>query len=396
MKIMLDPGHGAGSQYNRGFKQVGKLPYCNEGSCNYNYCEYYLKPALERYGIEVKLTRKNILDNPSLAKRGNMAKDYDLLISCHSNAANGKASGVEIWDSTNPKESIKELTDKICKNIAETLDIPNRGTKYRRQANGTNYYGVLRNGQAKHNFIIEHCFHDNQSDAEKYRRNLGKVADAVADAIGEYFNLNAIAKIVKNENLFILETPSTNVYQQFIEGKTLREIGAYGINGSFFDTPRPRERKSIWAIALNGGVTLGENADRVSYDPDIYRGTLAIYEDGRCEVKSVNNITEIKGAKVAVSGVSLTPKYDPEEEKVASDILRRTWHTAIAFKGDTVYLIVSKRRVDMFTFKQQIDGAINPDGAIALDGGGSSEFNFKGTYHGSGRKLCTMIGIKKF
>ena len=396
MKIMLDPGHGAGSQYNRGFKQVGKLPYCNEGSCNYNYCEYYLKPALERYGIEVKLTRKNILDNPSLAKRGNMAKGYDLLISCHSNAANGKASGVEIWDSTNPKESIKELTDKICKNIAETLDIPNRGTKYRRQANGTNYYGVLRNGQAKHNFIIEHCFHDNQSDAEKYRRNLGKVADAVADAIGEYFNLNAIAKIVKNENLFILETPSTNVYQQFIEGKTLREIGAYGINGSFFDTPRPRERKSIWAIAINGGVTLGENTDRVSYDPDIYRGTLAIYEDGRCEVKSVNNIGEIKGAKVAVSGVSLTPKYDPEEEKIASDILRRTWHTAIAYIGETVYLIVSKRQVDMFTFKQQIDGAINPDGAIALDGGGSSEFNFKGTYHGSGRKLCTMIGIKKF
>lgn len=396
MKIMLDPGHGAGSQYNRGFKQVGKLPYCNEGSCNYNYCEYYLKPALERYGIEVKLTRKNILDNPSLAKRGNMAKGYDLLISCHSNAANGKASGVEIWDSTNPKESIKELTDKICKNIAETLDIPNRGTKYRRQANGTNYYGVLRSGQAKHNFIIEHCFHDNPSDVEKYRRNLGKVADAVADAIGEYFNLNAIAKIVKNENLFILETPSTNVYQQFIEGKTLREIGAYGINGSFFDTPRPRERKSIWAIALNGGVTLGENADRVSYDPDIRRGTLAIYEDGRCEVKSVNNITEIKCAKVAVSGVSLTPNYDPEEERIASDILRRTWHTAIAYKGETVYLIVSKRQVDMFTFKQQIDGAINPDGAIALDGGGSSEFNFKGTYHGSGRKLCTMIGIKKF
>lgn len=396
MKIMLDPGHGAGSQYNRGFKQVGKLPYCNEGSCNYNYCEYYLKPALERYGIEVKLTRKNILDNPSLAKRGNMAKGYDLLISCHSNAANGRASGVEIWDSTNPKESIKELTDKICKNISETLDIPNRGTKYRRQANGTNYYGILRYGQAKHNFIIEHCFHDNQSDAEKYRRNLGKVADAVANAIGEHFNLNGIAKMVKNENLFILETPATNIYQQFIGGKTLRELGAYGINGSFFDTPRPQKRSSIWAIAINGGITLGENADRVSYDPDIYRGTLAIYEDGRCEVKSVNNIGEIKGAKVAVSGVSLTPKYDPDEEKIASDILRRTWHTAIACKGEMVYLIVSKRQVDMFTFKQQIDRAINPDGAIALDGGGSSEFNFKGTYHGSGRKLCTMIGIKKF
>lgn len=396
MKIMLDPGHGAGKAFNRGFKQVRDFPYCNEGDCNFIYCQNFLKPSLERLGFTVGMTRKSIKDNPSLTQRGYMAKGYDLLISCHSNAANGKASGVEIWDSTNPKESIKDLTDKICKGVAETLDIPNRGTKYRRQANGTNYYGILRYGQAKHNFIIEHCFHDNPSDAEKYRTNLGKVADAVANAIGEHFNLRGIAKMVKNENLFILETPSTNIYQQFIGGKTLKELGAYGINGSFFDTPRPRERKSIWAIVVNGGVTLGENADRVSYDPDIYRGTLAIYEDGRCEVKSVNNIGEIKGTKVAVSGVSLTPNYDPEEEKVASDILRRTWHTAIAYKGETVYLIVSKRQVDMFTFKQQIDGAINPDGAIALDGGGSSEFNFKGTYHGSGRKLCTMIGIKKF
>lgn len=46
IKILLDPGHGGGRAYNRGFKQVDNLPYCNEGDCNYIYARDYLKPAL--------------------------------------------------------------------------------------------------------------------------------------------------------------------------------------------------------------------------------------------------------------------------------------------------------------------------------------------------------------
>lgn len=84
MKILLDPGHGAGNRYNRGFKQVDNLPYCNEGECNFIYCRDYLKPALEKYGIEVELTRKDIKDDPTLSERGKMGKGFDLLISCQS------------------------------------------------------------------------------------------------------------------------------------------------------------------------------------------------------------------------------------------------------------------------------------------------------------------------
>lgn len=186
MKIMLDAGHGAGTKHNRGFLQVDSLPYCNEGDCNFIYCKDYLKPALERYGHSVQLTRCNINDNPSLPQRGNMAKGYDLLISCHSNATNGTARGVEVWDSTNPEESIKPLCDEICINVSRTLNIPNRGTKYRKLPNGKNYYGILRYGQAKHNFIIEHVFHDNPQDVRAYRLNLKATAQAVADAIQKY------------------------------------------------------------------------------------------------------------------------------------------------------------------------------------------------------------------
>ena len=188
-KIMLDPGHGGGPAHNRGFKQVDNLPYCNEGDCNFIYARDFLKPALERYSFKVDMTRGDIWQNPSLKTRGFMARNYDLLLSVHSNAAGGNVRGVEVWDSTNPKESCKALGDKICAYVSTTLDTPNRGTKYRRNNNGSNYYGILRLGYAKKNMIVEHVFHDNLQDATVYRKNLDKTANAVARAIAEFYGL---------------------------------------------------------------------------------------------------------------------------------------------------------------------------------------------------------------
>lgn len=201
VKILLDPGHGGGRAYNRGFKQVESLPYCNEGDCNYIYAKDYLKPALERYGFQVGMTKSNITPDIPLQKRGAMGRGYDLLISCHSNACGGNVRGVEIWDSTNPKESIKSLTDKLCNAISATLGIPNRGTKYRRNKKGSNYYGILRNGMAKHNFIVEHAFHDNLSDATIYRKNLQPLAEAMARAVAEYYGLAKPSKPLPDSHL---------------------------------------------------------------------------------------------------------------------------------------------------------------------------------------------------
>jgi len=59
IRILLDPGHGAGRAHNRGF--VGGD---NEGDANFNYCFGHLKPALERKGFIVGMTRKKITDDP--------------------------------------------------------------------------------------------------------------------------------------------------------------------------------------------------------------------------------------------------------------------------------------------------------------------------------------------
>lgn len=219
IKIILDPGHGGGRAYNRGFRQVGNLPYCNEGDCNFIYARDHLKPALEKYGFKVDMTKTSIGPDPSLKTRGAKARGYDLLISCHSNAINGSVRGVEIWDSTNPKESIKGLCAKITNSIALALGTPNRGVKYRRSSNGSNYYGILRHGYAKHNFIIEHVFHDNLADATVYRKNLQKTAEAVAGAVAEHYGKKKSTKPVQEAPVVLDEEKFVQSIVDSLKGK---------------------------------------------------------------------------------------------------------------------------------------------------------------------------------
>ncbi len=180
MRILLDPGHGAGAKFNRGSK-IG-----NEGD---NTFRMYLifKKALEKKGFEVGTTRQVITDNPSLASRGQKGKGYDLMLSLHTNAGGG--SGVEVWDDVNPKYSNKKLGVVICNAVSTTINIPNRGVKYRKNSSGGNYYGVLRNNYAKNGMIIEFCFHDNFNELKKYLDNLELVANNLANAIAKYYGV---------------------------------------------------------------------------------------------------------------------------------------------------------------------------------------------------------------
>lgn len=224
VKIMIDPGHGGGPAHNRGFEQVDNLPYCNEGDCNYIYARDFLKPALERYGFKVDMTRSDIWQNPSLKTRGFMARGYDLLLSVHSNAAGGNVRGVEVWDSTNPKESCKVLGDRICAYVSNALGTPNRGTKYRKNNNGSNYYGILRLGYAKKNMIVEHVFHDNLQDATIYRKNLDKTANAVAKAIAEFYGLTEKTGEVKNPPIELTEEKFIQSIVDSLKGQKLNVL----------------------------------------------------------------------------------------------------------------------------------------------------------------------------
>ncbi len=197
------------------------------------------------------------------------------------------------------------------------------------------------------------------------------------------------------KNLQVLETHKDNIYLQQLGGKTLREVGAYGINGVVYDTGNPEDPRSTWNIAINNGKPIGANAH--INDPRGTKRATIIKGAGRLTVERINNINEIKReVEWAIGGIGLFPSYDPRTEKVPSDMLRYTHHTGVAFKGDTVYLIVSKDMCVLAKFKNYIIQELKIDGAIAVDGGTSTQMlghNDFGKH--SKRKLNNIIGIKR-
>ena len=78
-RICLDPGH-YGTKYN-----AGVVSGYYESITVWNLTQYE-KEYLERMGIEVLVTRKNINENPDLTARGKMAEGCDLFVSNHTNA----------------------------------------------------------------------------------------------------------------------------------------------------------------------------------------------------------------------------------------------------------------------------------------------------------------------
>lgn len=198
----------------------------------------------------------------------------------------------------------------------------------------------------------------------------------------------------ETNGLKVIKTTADKIYIQQLGGKTLRQVGAYGINGTFFDTAKPGLKESTWGIAVNKGKPIGPNADKNHWDKSIKRGTI-IYGEGKLTVERINNISEVKRKVIwAIGGVGLYPSYDPEVEKVPKDILRCSAHTGIAFKGDVIYLVVTVNPCTMGNFRAKICN-LDIDGAIALDGGGSTQMFYKNNFgvHTT-RKLNNIVGVK--
>ncbi len=183
IKVMIDPGHAPGNA-NKG--PTGYYEY--EGVWKIST---YLKEILQTKGIQVDFTRTYEQDS-ELYARGQMAEGYDLFISEHTNANDGKTRGVEVfYDYSKPQD--KEFAEKLAYSVADVMGNSNRGAKTRVYTEGgktLNYYGVIRGAAAsdcEHILLIESGFHDNAVDEAflKVDENLKKIAQAQADVICE-------------------------------------------------------------------------------------------------------------------------------------------------------------------------------------------------------------------
>lgn len=179
---------------------------------NYNqspvYPEYYeaqqmwklhllLKKHLEKYdNVEVFQTRKEQKKDLAVAKRGECAKDCDIFISLHSNAANSSSvDRVDIFYSYQNLNNAKNLAESLGRVIADCMGIETNNAKTRKSTQGDwEYYGVLR-GAASVGcplyYIVEHSFHTNVESCKWLMsdENLDKLAQAEARVIAEYYGL---------------------------------------------------------------------------------------------------------------------------------------------------------------------------------------------------------------
>lgn len=190
IKVMIDPGH-APWNINKG--PTGYYEYQGVWKIS-----TYLKEILQSKGMQVDFTRAWDQD-PELYDRGQKAAGYDLFVSEHTNASDGKSRGVEVfYDYSKPQDI--EFAEKLAGNVAAVMGNSNRGAKtrvYNENGKIYNYYGVIRGAAAtdcKHIFLIESGFHDNVEDEAflKVDENLKRIAQAQAEVILKFFGMKDI------------------------------------------------------------------------------------------------------------------------------------------------------------------------------------------------------------
>ena len=353
-------------------------PNKGAGALNHrNYVENNKRGASAHYFVDDKVIVQYVGDSLSAGSVGDGKGKYGI--------TNANSLSVEMCiNSDADYAKTYKNTVELTKNLMRKFNIPIDRVVRHYDASRKNCPGHMR----QNNWSKWWKFKEDIQTPIEWQIDLSKDSEFGVDIKvieKDYFETNGL-KVIK--------TTADKIYIQQLGGKTLRQVGAYGINGTFFDTAKPGLKESTWGIAVNKGKPIGPNADKNHWDKSIKRGTI-IYGEGKLTVERINNISEVKRKVIwAIGGVGLYPSYDPEVEKVPKDILRCSAHTGIAFKGDVIYLVVTVNPCTMGNFRAKICN-LDIDGAIALDGGGSTQMFYKNNFgvHTT-KKLNNIVGVK--
>jgi N-acetylmuramoyl-L-alanine amidase len=231
-----------------------------------------LKAELEKYGIEVKTTRKTKDMDLGLDARGKVSKDCDLFLSLHSNAADSESVNYVVCmhqiDDNCPIDDVsKELAGKLSKCVAGIMGGVKAQTWSKlsstdRDGNGykDDYYGVLRGAHTvgTAGVIIEHGFHTNTAQAKwlLVEANLDKLAKAEAALIAEYYGMTKAAE--EPEHLYRIRKTwedaksQTGAYKSLDGAKKACPVGysVYDWNGKAVYTNNPAPVVTTYTLTL--------------------------------------------------------------------------------------------------------------------------------------------------
>ena len=196
VKICLDAGH-IGSTYNQ--SPVVKTYY--ESTMVWKL-HLKLKAILEQRGFEVVTTREAIDTPMDVYARGAAARGCDVFLSLHSNACDTESVDYPVvyraYDNQNNADT---LARAIALAIGQLMRTRQQGrTATRRNNAGGEYYGVLRGARAAGvpvYLLVEHSFHTNTAAAKwlSVDENLNRLAEAEADLLAGYFNVQTVPEI---------------------------------------------------------------------------------------------------------------------------------------------------------------------------------------------------------
>lgn len=185
--VTIDPGHGPGS-VNRG--PTGYREHQGMWTLS-----GFLREALERSGISVRLTRTEDED-PSLAQRGIRSRGSTVFISQHSNAFNGQVRGCECFHSVR-RPGDRVWAGRLSAAVSAVMSNNDRGAKTR-AGTGGDFFGVIRSAASvgvPHIFLMENGFHDTVQDEAflKVDANLRRIAEAQARVLCELLGVAYIS-----------------------------------------------------------------------------------------------------------------------------------------------------------------------------------------------------------
>lgn len=144
------------------------------------------RDVLERHGVSVKMSRTKD-ENDTLSEEIRECNSFapDLAIDIHNNAGGG--DGAEVFYHYGGGKS-KTLADNILAEIVK-VGQNSRGAKTRKNSNGKDYYGFIRETSAPA-VIVECAFVDNASDlkilaTESQKKSMGEaIAKGVLKSLG--------------------------------------------------------------------------------------------------------------------------------------------------------------------------------------------------------------------
>lgn len=179
MKIILTVGHGKSDRggYDPGavygaFEEFVLARQIAKKAADYYTATYGELCDLMNY--DGNLTLHNRIDR--LQNRS----EYDFVGEIHLNAGGG--TGTEIYY-YHGSALCKRYADAIADNISATLGIPNRGAKVKLNAQGTDYFGIIR-ATAPPAILIETGFIDHSTDRAILASEAGQLRCAIAVAQG--------------------------------------------------------------------------------------------------------------------------------------------------------------------------------------------------------------------